>query len=145
MNGREEFDEAVELVKPLAFRLSPKNAAVEVNLVGERTMAELNRRYRNRKGAAEILTFPYGNEPGVDTGCESSFGEIYLCGRSIERGARKREVSSTVYMARLIIHGLLHLTGRRHDSGDRERGMEVLEKKYLHELLSEDEVERLFA
>ncbi len=144
-SGREEFDKAAEIVRTLASRLSPKNAPVEVNLVGERAMTELNKAYRNRSAAAEILTFPYGNDSGAETEYESSFGEIYLCGRSLARGAHRRRVSITSYMVRLIVHGLLHLEGHCHNSAEAERKMEARERKHLRELLPAGEVERLFA
>jgi probable rRNA maturation factor len=108
-------------------------------------MAELNRIYRNRGGAAEILTFPYGAGLGVEPGSENSFGEIYLCGRSLAKGAKRRGVSVASYMVRLIVHGLLHITGHHHEGAGGERRMEARERQLLLELLPRDDVERLFA
>jgi len=39
---------------------------VGVTLIGRRRMAYLNRLYKGRRGAAEILTFPYGDEQAGD-------------------------------------------------------------------------------
>ena len=75
-------------LRSVAFRIAPRDARVAVNWIGERTMTRLNRAYKNRTGAAEILTFPCCGAP--DPEGEVPLGEIYLCWTRLVRGARLR-------------------------------------------------------
>lgn len=105
-------------------------------------MSELNRVYRRRRGASEILTFPYDAEGGI-TG-EDALGEIFLCWTRLEAGARRRRVKPVHYMLRLIAHGLCHLKGHRHDDERSESRMEEVERKLLRGLIPKDVISRLF-
>ena len=132
VRGRERFNETSALIDSLVSRVLPKHALVEINLVGERRMAELNRKY----------SFSYDSHPGG--GNEDTMGEIYLCWPRIARSAERRRVKSEEYMIRLIAHGLCHLKGCRHDDETEERKMEEVEKRLLHGLLKDGVVDRLF-
>ena len=145
VTGREEFEEAVPLMKSLAENLSPRGAIVEVNLVGERRMARLNREYRGRRGAAEILTFSYIDDMKDPAGGETPAGEIYLCWKALAAGARRRKVSRQIYALRLLAHGLCHLKGFGHADPRSERKMEEVERSLLEGHCAERELERLFA
>ncbi|MFA4947343.1 MAG: rRNA maturation RNase YbeY [Candidatus Krumholzibacteriia bacterium] len=130
-------------LRSVASRIAPRDARVAVNWIGERTMTRLNRVYKKRAGAAEILTFPCFGAP--DPGGEAPLGEIYLCWTRLVRGARLRGVSPRVYGARLVVHGLFHLRGYRHDGSLSAGLMEAAEARILKRHLSEREVKRLFA
>jgi probable rRNA maturation factor len=124
--------------------VAPADSLVEVNLVGERRMAELNRAYRRRKGASEILTFPYTAGPGGKVAGEDAAGEIFLCWARLEAGALRRRVEPAYYMLRLIAHGLCHLKGHRHDDEESESRMEEVERKLLRGLIPKEAIARLF-
>jgi probable rRNA maturation factor len=144
VRGKAGFEEAAGLVESVASRVAPKDSLVEVNLVGERRMAELNRIYRHRRGASEILTFPYSEHPGGGTADENALGEMFLCWTRLTAGARRRRVSRTHYMLRLIAHGLCHLKGYRHGDEEGERKMEEVERKLLRGLIPKNVIARLF-
>lgn len=141
VTGRTEFEESADLVRSLASRVPPAHSLVEINLVGERRMAELGRTYRRRRGASEILTFPYGGEHGAG---EGAVGEIFICWKRLVAGAGRRCVDPRHYMLRLIAHGLCHLEGYRHDSEETEREMEEVERKLLRDLIPGEAIKRLF-
>jgi len=130
-------------LRSVAARLAPRDARVEVNWIGERTMARLNHAYKKRTGAAEILTFPCGGAP--DPEGESPLGEICLCWTRLVRGARLRGVPPRAYAARLVVHGILHLRGHRHDDSRSAGRMEAAEARILKRHCSGAEVKRLFA
>jgi len=130
-------------LRSVASRVAPRDARVAVNWIGERTMARLNREYKKRTGAAEILTFPCCGAP--DPEGDAPLGEIYLCWTRLVRGARLRGVSPRAYGARLVVHGLLHLRGHRHDDSRSAGRMEAAEARILKRHCSEREVKRLFA
>jgi probable rRNA maturation factor len=143
LGGRGAREGLSPFLRSVARGLAPRDARVEVNWVGEGTMARLNRTYKKRTGAAEILTFPCGGAP--DPGGEAPFGEIYLCWTRLVLGARLRGVSPRSYGARLVVHGLLHLRGHRHGDSRSAGRMETAEARILKRHLSEREVKRLFA
>ena len=130
-------------LRSVASRIAPRDARVAVNWIGERTMARLNRVYKKRIGAAEILTFPCCGAP--DPEGDAPVGEIYLCWTRLVRGARLRGVSPRAYGARLVVHGIFHLRGHRHDDSRSTGRMEAAEARILKRHCSEREVKRLFA
>lgn len=144
VKGREEFDRTVPLMEGLASHLRPKNALVEVNLVGERRMAALNRMYRGMRGAPEVLTFPYTGDPDIGRDAESPLGEIFLCWPRIAIGAGRRRVTREAYAVRLLVHGLYHLKGYGHECERCELAMEKMERELLGLHLSGEVMKRLF-
>ena len=144
VRGRAGFERASSLVESLASRVAPADSLVEVNLVGERRMAELNRAYRRRRGASEILTFPYTAGPAGTVAGEDSVGEIFLCWARLEAGARRRHVEPVYYLLRLIAHGLCHLKGHSHDDEESESRMEEVERKLLRGLIPDEAIASLF-
>lgn len=141
--GRAAFERISPFLAGIAAAAPPRSALVSVVLVGERRMAALNRRWKGRRGTAEILTFSYRGDPAPDG--EAALGEICLCWRALERGARRRAVSPRTYAARLLVHGILHLRGFRHDSPAAERRMERAERRALAGFVAARGLARLFA
>jgi probable rRNA maturation factor len=143
LGGRAERATLSPLFRAVAAPIAPRNALVGVNWIGERAMARLNRVYKKRIGAAEILTFPCAGAPAPEG--ERLVGEIYLCWPRLVRGARLRGVSARVYGARLVVHGIMHLRGHRHDDPRSAARMEAAEARCLRRHCSAGEVKRLFA
>ncbi len=142
--GKREFDIAVPEMKVLASHVSGEDSIVEVNLVGEKRMAWLNRKFRSRRGPPEILTFVYGQGKDAGPADDSPAGEIYLCWRSIAKGASTRGVEVRLYLLRLFVHGLFHLAGYRHDSPAGEMEMEGAERRFIEEFIGAGEAGLLF-
>lgn len=140
VSGRREFERAAPLIEELGSR-SRGPGAVEVTLIGERRMALLNRGYKGRKGAAEILTFSYDDDPSPAAGGPA--GEILICWKRLEASALALKVSKRSYLLRLVAHGLSHLEGHTH-SGDAEAArMERRERSLLAGIIPERDLERM--
>ncbi len=144
VTGRKEFDRLAGEIGSIAAPFPPVKRLVGVNLVGERRMASLNRKYRGRRGAAQILTFDYSGPDGGDLSGEEVTAEIFLCWNPILSVSSYRRVSPEAYLLRLVVHGLCHLEGFRHGNEDEEREMEREEMKHLGKVLPRKTVERLF-
>ena len=144
VTGRKKFDRLAGEIGSIAASFAPVKRLVGVNLVGQRRMASLNRKYRGRRGAAQILTFDYSGPDGGDPSGEEVTAEIFLCWNPILSGARYRRVPPEAYLLRLVVHGLCHLEGFRHGNEDEEREMEREEMKHLGKVLPRKTVERLF-
>jgi len=79
-------------------------------LLGKEAIRGLNRDYRKKDYATDVLSFLY-NEDGL-------LGEIILCPQKIKEDARKEEFEKAFF--RVAIHGILHLLGYDHERGKEE-------------------------
>jgi probable rRNA maturation factor len=104
-----------------------RDASVTIRFVGGREGRVLNRRYRGRDRATNVLTFVY--DDGV-----SLAGDIVLCVPVIEKEARAQCKTVRAHYAHLVIHGMLHLQGYDHARDDDAARMEAREIALLREL-----------
>ncbi|HMA77098.1 MAG TPA: rRNA maturation RNase YbeY [Candidatus Krumholzibacteriaceae bacterium] len=144
VTGRSEFYQAAPVLEEISSDLIPDGKYLNLILIGERKMARLNRKYKKRKGPAEILTFSYSDDDSFSEGDSGLLGEIVLCWRSLSGGARSRNVSSEIYLIRLVVHGIFHLFGYTHLDNESACKMEKAEKKYLLSTFDSEEVDKLF-
>jgi probable rRNA maturation factor len=104
-----------------------RDADVTIRIVGGREARALNRRYRRRDCATNVLTFVY--DDGV-----SLAGDIVLCAPVIAKEARAQRKTLRAHYAHLVIHGMLHLQGYDHERDDDAARMEVREIALLRDL-----------
>jgi len=100
---------------------------VTLRFVAGREGRALNRRYRGRDHATNVLTFVY--DDGV-----SLTGDIVLCAPVVEREARAQHKTLVAHYAHLVIHGMLHLQGYDHARDDDAGRMEAREIALLRNL-----------
>ncbi len=101
-------------------------AAITLRLVGQEEGRELNRQYRERDYATNVLTFEYGLDPEGTVA-----GDIVLCLPVLEREAREQGKTLLHHAAHLTIHGVLHALGHDHLDAAEARDMEALETRIL--------------
>ena len=87
----------------------------------------LNREYRGRDYATNVLTFDYGHAP---VAC----ADVVLCVPVIRQEARRQGKAFRDHLAHLVVHGVLHAQGHRHDGAARARRMESREVAVLAQL-----------
>jgi probable rRNA maturation factor len=83
------------------------------------SMRELNSRYRGRDEATDVLSFENGEsfeEPGL--GKRFLAGDIVISLGGLARNARDFSVDEGEELKRLLVHGILHLSGMDHDEED---------------------------
>jgi probable rRNA maturation factor len=105
-------------------------ARVTLRIVGEREGDSLNREFRCKPHATNVLTFRYN--PGDQGGCLA--GDIVLCAPVIAREARAQGKSLDAHYAHLTVHGLLHLQGYDHGKPREARIMEATEISIMRRL-----------
>ena len=87
----------------------------------------LNREYRGRDYATNVLSFPYSDKPLC--------GDVVICAPVVAREARAQGKDVRAHHAHLLVHGLLHLRGYDHERGPREAArMEARERAILSRL-----------
>lgn len=99
-----------------------ENAAeIAVRIVGEDEGRALNRQFRRKDHATNVLTFDYARSPMV-------MADIVLCGPVVEREAARQGKTLKDHYAHLLVHGALHAQGYEHETNERDAlAMEALE------------------
>lgn len=108
-----------------------RDANVTLRIVDGYEGRALNRRYRGRDYATNVLTFVY--DDGV-----SLAGDIVLCAPVVAREAREQHKTQQAHYAHLVIHGMLHLQGYDHERNEDAARMEAREIALLRALGIED-------
>lgn len=89
----------------------------------------LNRTYRGKDYATNVLTFAYAeNEEDPVT------GDIVLCCPVVEAEAREQRKPLEAHYAHLIVHGVLHAQGYEHEEDAEAEEMEAIETETLQAL-----------
>lgn len=88
----------------------------------------LNRDYRGKDYATNVLTFAYGEEDGTLA------GDIVLCAPVVEKEALEQGKALLAHYAHLTVHGVLHMQGYEHETDAEANRMEALEVDILRRL-----------
>ncbi|MGV3493160.1 MAG: rRNA maturation RNase YbeY [Ramlibacter sp.] len=96
-------------------------AEIAVRIVGAEEGQALNREYRGKDYATNVLTFDYASGPVVAA-------DLVLCAPVVEREAREQGKTLEAHYAHLLVHGALHAQGYDHETGEADAfEMEALE------------------
>ena len=97
------------------------DAEITVRIVDAPEGQELNREYRKKDSATNVLTFDYTQAPLVTA-------DLVLCGPVVAREAAVQGKSLQAHYAHLLVHASLHAQGYDHESNERDAlEMEALE------------------
>ena len=97
------------------------DAEITVRIVDAEEGHSLNRDYRHKDYATNVLTFDYTREPVVTA-------DLVLCAPVVEQEAREQGKSLEAHYAHLLIHATLHAQGYDHETNERDAlEMEALE------------------
>lgn len=118
------------------LKLLQHTVEIGVFIVGEKRMSELNKRALGKNMPTNVLSFPLLDGKDLSRAKRNkdrlALGDIFLCPPVIRREARSTGEHLSDRLARLIIHGILHLAGYEHEgSMARARAMERLEIQIL--------------
>ena len=100
------------------------DAQVTIRIVGQTEGRLLNRSYRRKDYATNVLTFVFRDSAPLE-------GDIALCAPVITREARAQRKTVAAHYAHMIVHGLLHLQGYDHENGNDAAVMEKRERALL--------------
>ena len=114
-----------------------QDVKVVVRLVGEAEGQTLNREFRGKDQATNVLTFVYGEGegmPGVNVDGMPLSGDLVLCVPVLVREAAEQGKTLDAHFAHLVVHGMLHLQGYEHDDDSDAQVMEKAETDILRSL-----------
>jgi len=108
---------------------------VDILLADDKLLAELNEKYRDISGPTDVLAFEMGKDE-TDREDHWILGQVVVsCDRAVEQ-ARALGIPFDEELARLMVHGLLHLAGYGHDNENEERRMDDATDEILGETFS---------
>lgn len=97
---------------------------ITVRIVGEEEGRTLNREFRGKDYATNVLTFDYAHEPEV-------VADLVICAPVVAREAREQRIALADHYAHLLVHGTLHAQGWDHEADDEAEAMEARESEIL--------------
>lgn len=102
--------------------LKREKATVDLSVVFlvPKEIKKINKKYRNKDQATDVLSFNYEKEKG----------EIVICPDIVKKNAKKYNLSYNKELVRVLIHGILHILGYKHKNKKEAEKMKEKEKYY---------------
>lgn len=104
-----------------------ESAEITLRIVNEEEGLGLNETYRGKDYATNILTFDYSHSPTI-------IADLIICAPVVEREAQEQNKTIEAHYAHLVVHGVLHAQGWKHDDEAEAQKMEALETQILMDL-----------
>ena len=108
--------------------LSRARSELSIALVDDATIADMNARYRGESRATDVLSFSLVEGEYADHG-GNLLGDVVISVEAAARHARRAHRGLDAEVARLLIHGTLHLLGHDHETDDEARTMRAEERR----------------
>ena len=96
------------------------DAEITVRIVGAEEGQRLNRKFRKKDYATNVLTFEYMQSPVV-------MADLVLCAPVVAQEAREQGKTLQAHFAHLLVHGTLHAQGWDHETSEAEADAEAME------------------
>lgn len=116
------------------------NWEFSVTICDDIYIRDINREYRNKDKATDVITFVMSDEPFPTVEMEEelySAGDIIVSLDTVESNAEYFGVDYDEEFRRVLIHGILHLKGLDHETNDETEEMLVLQEEILSRVVTE--------
>ena len=119
---------AHNFIQRVLSELGLKNWDLSVLFCNNRFIKSLNARYRNKDEPTDVLSFPLG-----ETSPKGRYlaGDIVISLDALEENSKFFNVSADEELRRLIVHGILHLSGEDHITNEKGESMLKTQEKIL--------------
>lgn len=115
-----------------AGRRRQEDAALAIRVVGSREAKAINRRWRGKDYAPNVLSFPALLPAGAPRAAAGGLlGDLVICAPVVAREARAQGKAAAAHWAHMVVHGVLHLLGHDHLDAAQAVRMERLERRIL--------------
>ena len=111
--------------------LNKVSAVASLLVTTPEEIQKLNKQYRDKDKATNVLSFPMQSPEEVDV---CLLGDIVLCASVINSEAKQQAKAENAHWAHMVVHGMLHLQGFDHMKNEQAEEMEQLEIKILNQL-----------
>lgn len=105
-----------------------RKADLAIRLVDEKEGRALNRHYRGKDYATNVLSFPAELPEGVGL---PLLGDLVICAPVVAREAAAQGKPLAAHYAHLTVHGVLHLLGLDHEDEREAEAMEQIEREVM--------------
>lgn len=105
-----------------------RKADLAIRLVDEKEGRSLNRHYRGKDYATNVLSFPAELPEGVGL---PLLGDLVICAPVVAREAAEQGKPLAAHYAHLTVHGVLHLLGLDHEDEREAEAMERIERDVM--------------
>ncbi|MBU3581803.1 rRNA maturation RNase YbeY [Polynucleobacter sp. AP-Capit-er-40B-B4] len=116
------------LIKKWVKSATPLGGLMTLRFVNATEGKKLNRAFREKDYATNVLTFPY------ELSKEELIADIIFCLPILQKEAKEQDKLLKAHLAHLILHGCLHAQGYDHESGKDAKKMETLEIQILQKM-----------
>ncbi|MGH7663484.1 MAG: rRNA maturation RNase YbeY [Gemmatimonadaceae bacterium] len=113
-----------ELARAVLAAERVRDALLSITFVSSRAIAQLNRRYLARRGPTDVIAFGF-RRPSASA---AIIGDIYIAPHIAREQAANHGAGVREELARLVVHGILHVLGNDHPDGD-ERSVSPMWRK----------------
>ena len=102
-----------------------KNINLSIAFIGPSRIRNLNKKYRGKNRATDVLAFSENNKGG----------EVVICLQEVKKNSKRYALSFEKELTNCLIHGILHLLGYNHEKGG-EKAKVMMEKQedYLSQI-----------
>jgi probable rRNA maturation factor len=130
----EEFFHTIISKASARLNLNDKKVELGLHLVMPERSRELNQQYRHKDKPTDVLSFPL-DEHGLEQYDILPVGDIFICLEVAEQQAEEMKIPLDQELARLAVHGFLHLMGYDHEkSPEDEKKMVDLQEEIVKSL-----------
>ena len=129
----------LEYLNKVLSEIKLSNVEFSVSFINEVNMKKMNRKFRDIDDSTDILSFAAEDDDGfgfISAGRRKRvLGDILICPEVLKRNAQTFKVSENEELRRLLIHGVLHLSGENHQTNDPSEPMLIKQEKILSKLV----------
>ncbi len=137
INGRSNLSEK-EIIKVLRASLrkaGTKTANLSVAFVKKNEIKRLNKIYRKKNKATDILSFGFSRPLIIEESGGGKFGELIISPEEAKLNAKAKKTSLKNELRLLLVHGALHLCGYDHEKKADKKKMFALQEEILKSLV----------
>ena len=131
------LDRARDFALAVLSRLGKEAWDLSILICDDSFIRGLNRQYRDKDEPTDVLSFEQGDSYRDPGGAERILaGDIVISLDALARNAEEFRISRDEELRRLIVHGILHLTGLDHEDNDPSRPMLLLQEELISGLIA---------
>jgi len=133
-NPPKEF--SLKFVNLVLDYLDIKDKEISIVFTGDDSISKLNKFYRDKDESTDVLSFCQNDETDEFSKVtqSNSLGDIIISLDTLKRNTKYFKVTFEEELNRLLIHGILHLSGMDHLTNNSDEEMLLLQEKILKEL-----------